>query len=269
MRVRIASESGRPDGRNEDWGGASGGVAVVLDGLTEGPATGCRHGTPWYVRQLGDRLLRLGADREAPLTEVLAGAISEVAGLHASTCDLAHPGSPCSTVTIVRDRSDATVDYLVLSDSSVVLDVADGEPVVVTDRSVENFHPDMQAGAARRAVGLTDLIDAQQKIRNRPDGYWVAQVDPRAADHATTGTLPGVRGAALLSDGVSLLVTTFHAVTWPSLLAIGYAQGPAELIRRTRELEDTDPRCERWPRYKHRDDATAAIVKLAPPDPDR
>ncbi|WP_412542631.1 hypothetical protein R8Z50_09125 [Longispora sp. K20-0274] len=260
MRVRVASESGRPDGRNEDWGGAAGSVAVVLDGLTEGPETGCRHGTPWYVRELGERLLRLGADHEVPLNEVLAAAIDQVARQHADTCDLAHPGTPCSTVTVLRDRGAGTVDYLVLSDSTVVLDPLAGAPVVVTDRSVDDFHRELQAGAP--SGGLVDLITAQQKIRNRSDGYWVAQVDPGAAEHAATGTVPGIRGAALLSDGVSLLVTTFRAVTWSELLAVGYGPGPGELIRRTRELEDSDPGRETWPRYKHRDDATAAIIEL-------
>ena len=60
------------------------GLAVVLDGLSapDGTGTGCRHGTPWYVSQLGPRLLTLAADPACSLVDALAEAIRQVAGLH-------------------------------------------------------------------------------------------------------------------------------------------------------------------------------------------
>ena len=38
---------------------------------------------------------------------------TDVAALHADTCDLGHPGSPSATVAILREQPDA-VDCLVL-----------------------------------------------------------------------------------------------------------------------------------------------------------
>jgi hypothetical protein len=56
MRAALATQPGSPDAANEDWAGVlAPGLAVVLDGLSapDGTGTGCRHGTPWYVSQLG------------------------------------------------------------------------------------------------------------------------------------------------------------------------------------------------------------------------
>lgn len=266
MRISVASESGRPDGRNEDWAGADSRVAVVLDGLSEAKETGCVHGTPWYVHQLGCRLLTLAGDENRPLAAALAEAISDVADLHRDTCDLDHPGSPCTTVATIRQAGDA-VEYLVLSDSVVVLDRRDSEPLVITDKAVAAFAPGAakaatEAGRTGDRSALNALIHEQQKVRNRPGGYWVAQVDPEAAQQAKTGAISNVSGAALLSDGAALLVTDFHAMDWATLLTLAYERGPAELIAMTREFEDRDPHRVVWPRYKQRDDATAVVCRM-------
>lgn len=59
MLVQLATIPGRDDRPNEDFPGALPDCAVLLDGAG-GPAempSGCVHGTDWYVRQLGVRLL--------------------------------------------------------------------------------------------------------------------------------------------------------------------------------------------------------------------
>jgi hypothetical protein len=61
----------------------------------------------------------------------------------------------------------------------------------------------------------------------------------------------------LLSDGATRLVDKFALVDWPGLLAVLDSTGPEGLIRRVREVEDSDPDGRHWPRSKARDDATA------------
>jgi hypothetical protein len=98
LAAAIATQAGSPESENEDWAGvAAPGLAVVLDGLSapDGTGTGCRHGTPWFVSQLGPRLLTLAADPANSPADALAEAIRQVAGLHPG-CDLTHPGTPFS-----------------------------------------------------------------------------------------------------------------------------------------------------------------------------
>jgi hypothetical protein len=86
---------------NEDFIAATPGAVVVIDGASvlAGLATGCGHGTAWFARQVGTQLLALlttQADDHRP-ADSLAQAITDVAALHADTCDLGHPGSPSAT----------------------------------------------------------------------------------------------------------------------------------------------------------------------------
>jgi hypothetical protein len=96
---------GSASGPSEDFVAAGPHVAVVLDGLTAPPelGTGCTHGTAWLVARLGTELVSAATTAgDEPLEEIVAGAIRRVADAHGRACDLEHPGTPSSSVAILR-----------------------------------------------------------------------------------------------------------------------------------------------------------------------
>jgi len=272
MQVTLASRHSPDATSNEDFIGATAGVVVVIDGASVPPklGTGCRHGTAWFARQLGTQLLALLTTQanHSP-ADSLAQALTDVAALHADTCDLDHPGSPSATVAILREQPEA-VDYLVLGDTTILLE----EPAdirVVTDDRLEQVaavqHGAMHqhaTGSADHARSFAELVTEQRRHRNHPDGFWVASTDPAAAQHALTDTVPraGLRRAAVLSDGATRLVDRFGLVDWPSFLDVLAEQGPDAIIQRVRAAEASDPDGRRWPRGKRHDDASAAFCHL-------
>ena len=271
MHAAIATQAGSRDAANEDWAGvAAPGLAVVLDGLSapDGTGTGCRHGTPWFVSQLGPRLLTLAADPDCGLVDALAEAIRQVAGLHPD-CDLTHPGTPSATMVLLRVRDDRA-DYLALADAVLLLDTADGLQVISDERVNQLAGKEREAanrvptGSALKLRRRAQLTRALRRARNRPGGYWVAAADPEAARQAVTGTLPGrsLRRAVLLSDGASRLVDPFGLATWEELLELLDESGPDELLRQVRAAEAVDPEGRQWPRTKRSDDATAVYLAL-------
>jgi Protein phosphatase 2C len=271
MHAAIATQPGSLDTPNEDWAGiAVPGLAVVLDGLSapDGTGTGCRHGTPWFVNQLGPRLLALASDPSRSLADALADAIRQVASLHPG-CDLTHPGTPSATMVLLRAH-DEGADYLTLGDAVLLLDTTDGLKVVSDarvnqlagkEREAANRVPTGSALKLRRRAQLTRAL---RRTRNRPGGYWVAAADPQAASQAVTGTLPSksLHRAVLLSDGASRLVDPFGLATWEELLALLDENGPDELLRQVRAAEAVDPEGRQWPRTKRTDDATAVYLVL-------
>ena len=272
MEVSFASWPGSLSKPNEDFVTASPSVAVVLDGLSAPPAlgTGCLHGTPWFVVQLGTQVLSAATSaRDESLQDLVASAISRVADSHAHTCDLEHPGTPSSSLAVLREQ-DQRVDYLLLFDSVIVVDGPSGL-TVVTDRRVDAFARQEDLATQEHPIGspahqlcVQELVAAQRRHRNQPNGYWVAGAKPAAAYQAVTGSQPQdqVSRAALLTDGVSSLVDLYAVADWPGLLDSMQQHGPANIISRVREVEGADPTGSRWPRYKHSDDATAAFCLL-------
>jgi hypothetical protein len=258
MFFSAATEPGVVDSPNEDWVAVSPTVSVVLDGVTvfKGVETGCMHGTPWYVDQLGIRLLTAASDSAVSLQFALESAIASVADLHADTCDLSQIGAPSAAVAIVR-RNHQSLDYLVLADVTILFDSASGL-TVVSDGRVTSTVEDL-AGMANAGF---EVMKRRERYRNKKDGYWVAAADPSVAKHAKVGNIPlvEVRRAAMMSDGVTRLVDTFGQTDWPGILALAFQNGPESVIERVRKIEASDKDKKRWPRFKGSDDATIVLV---------
>ncbi|SCE74730.1 hypothetical protein GA0074695_0790 [Micromonospora viridifaciens] len=280
MRVRSASDPAPGQLVNEDVVFGFGPLVGVLDGATvpEGFDTGCVHGPAWYVRHLAARIgLAVAARPAATLMSSLAAAILAVRADHGGECDLDHPGTPSSTVCLLREGGDQ-VDYLVLCDSPLVLDTG-GQVSVVADERLDAAMADLRRIVAQLPASDVDprtrfrqSVIVQRQRMNRTHGYWAAASDPDAAYHAVTGTLPlrgpgALRRAALLSDGASCAVEEFGLFDWAGLLDVTAAEGPEGLIGRVRTAERDHP--ERLRRHKRSDDASVVFCEFDPPGEDR
>ncbi|MQA98008.1 MAG: protein phosphatase 2C domain-containing protein [Streptosporangiales bacterium] len=251
MRVATASEPA-PGRANEDLVRTGRNWAAVFDGATRrlGEDGGCVHDVPWLVRTLGAALAELLDDPRAgsavPLPDALAAAIEATMAAHSGTCDLDDPGSPSSTVAILRER-DGLADHLVLCDSPIVLCHRDGHVEVVQDERLD-----------RLPGGRPYSAELVRALRNTDGGFWVASTRPEAAYRAVTGTAPvaSLRGAALLTDGVSRLVEAY-GTGWPALADRLARYGPQALIRQVRE---TERRLGPRGAVKPHDDATVAWI---------
>ncbi|QHC25467.1 protein phosphatase 2C domain-containing protein [Streptomyces sp. GS7] len=281
MRIELATEPGDPQRPNEDYASVAlpasgqGGVLILLDGVTppEGDY-GCVHSVPWFTARLGGAMLELSVShRDMTLTEVLAAAISRTAENHRDACDLSHPRTPQATVVAAR-WSDRTVDHLVLSDSVLLLEKADGSVHPVQDTRLGELPPAVREqraavralprGSAERAAAAGAYVRAVEALRNAEGGFFTAAADPAVAARAVTGSTPRaqLRSLTALSDGASRWVEVFREGSWADCVALVVTSGPQALIDRVRAAEAADPEGAAHPRGKARDDA--AVVHVAP-----
>jgi hypothetical protein len=249
MQITFATEA-TPGQVNEDFVVAGADWAVVLDGATPQADVdgGCVHGPAWLVRRLGGRLAQFLAEGTGePLEEMLAEAIKTTADRHSGSCDLSNPDSPSAAVAMLRTTGQA-LDWLVLADSPVVLDL-DGTVRAVVDDRVAHLP--------------SYTVEAVRAARNSLGGFWVASTRPEAAYEAMTGSAATarVKRAALFSDGAARLVERFGVTDWKGLLDLLDRLGPVRLIERTRAAERAETDDERAGRRgKKHDDATAVAV---------
>ncbi|MFC9326527.1 hypothetical protein [Kitasatospora sp. NPDC057015] len=152
-----------PDCPDEDFTVAGPNAVVLLDGAgtPAGSACGCVHRVAWYVSRLGVSLLAAVTNQpDRALTDCLADAITLTAELHADTCDLTHPGTPSATVVAVR-LADEVVEYLVLADSTLVLEHADERgPVAVTDDREALVGAALRGAMDAESAGTAEHADA-------------------------------------------------------------------------------------------------------------
>lgn len=269
MHATIATDAA-PGHVNEDFAAASTSTAVLLDGagLSGANDGGCVHGVAWYVHQLGGEILRVTDQRPgAALPDTLAQAIEAVARSHQDTCDLGHPGTPSSTVVII-DVRDHCLRYLVLADSTLVLDYGtSGQTAICDDREGklgQRHRAAMDAqegGTTAHNMARRDYVEAMLAYRNRPGGFWVAATAPEAAHHALTGEVDLPTSALLVSDGAARVVDRFGLASWKDISRLVAAKGVQALIDANRDAERSDPHGQRWPRGKIFDDCTAVLCQ--------
>lgn len=269
MHVSCATLPAKLDVSNEDFFAATSRVAVLLDGAgtPAGSEDGCSHGVAWYARQLGVRCLDAAHDETTSLTDALRAAIKQVAAMHEDSCDLSHPGSPSSTVVLVRELQ-SSLEYLVLADSVMVFRGERGTTAITDDREAAFAKRHRPSASTLGKTGESHdhavkmFVETLRDYRNREGGFWVASSEPDAANHALTGVIRAedVHAFALLSDGASRPVDRFGLSTWDQALGELTAKGPAAWLHQVRQVERSDPRAQRWPRTKVHDDATAAIA---------
>ena len=247
MHVSVATSAGTAGRPNEDFVGAVPGALVLLDGAgIPGTESICFHGVAWYTHRLGGALLgRLSRADGRDLTAILAAAIGEIAAQHRDSCDITDPSSPQATVLMIRVDEDR-LDYLLLADSFLVLDLVGIGPQVVTDErevAARRICAEPLRGVPRgtpeydriRASCSADL----RARRNQPGGYWIAKDDPHAAENAVLGRQPvaDLNGVVLLSNGASRIVSPYGVTDWPGVLDLLSTSGAAEVIRRVRQAE--------------------------------
>lgn len=260
MRIELATTPGATARPNEDWTAVAlpaegeGGVLVVLDGVTP-PAgdDGCVHGVPWFTARLGGALTELsGSRRDMPLAEILAASIARTADAHRETCDLSHARTPQATIVLARWNSN-TVEHLVLSDSTLLLESPEGAVRAVLDDRLDRVPRE-----ALRSVASADAL------RNAEGGFFTAAADPAVAAKAVTGRTPAaeVRALLALTDGAARWVEIFREGGWAECLALVRKNGAQELIDRVRALESADPDGLAFRRGKTSDDATVTYVEL-------
>ncbi|KUJ64414.1 hypothetical protein ACZ90_57645 [Streptomyces albus subsp. albus] len=255
MRIELATSPGDPQRPDEDYvsvalpASGQGGTLVLLDGVTPPPEdAGCAHGVPWFTARLGGALLELsGSRRDMTLAECLSAAIERTAETHHQMCDLSHPLTPQATVVAAR-WDEAVVEYLVLSDSALLLEGPDGTVTPVLDDRIDR----LRAAGHRLAA-----------LRNVEGGFFTAAADPRVAARAVTGSAPRarVRALAALSDGAGRWVEVFREGDWSQCFDLLRKEGPQTLIDRVRAAEEADPVGARFPRGKAHDDAAVVFAE--------
>lgn len=146
------------------------------------------------------------------------------------------------------------LEYLVLSDSTLLLESPDGAVRAVLDDRLDRL--------PREQLLTHASADA---LRNAEGGFFTAAADPGVAARAVTGRVPcsEVRAVAALTDGASRWVDMFAEGSWAEALGVLRKEGPQGLIDRVRALESAaaEARTEAI-RWKLHDDAAAVFAEL-------
>ncbi|KQY30518.1 hypothetical protein ACFQ9R_34015 [Nocardia sp. NPDC056541] len=239
-------------------------AVIVLDGATAHDPAMPSAGE--YVDHLAAELA-LSIGDALSLVDILAQSIARTA----ETLGIEPGLAPSSTVALVRVEPDA-VNALILGDSSLVIGQRGGEVATYTDDRLAQLNlPEadlyrrfLKYGwgySGRHRKILEDLQIAERAQRNRPGGYWIAEADPHAAEHALSVRIPRdeLSWIVVATDGVADLIPPL-GLSWSEVAQMSTPQLDALLHDIHTWEAETDPDGQAFPRAKRHDDKTVAVL---------
>jgi hypothetical protein len=185
------------------------------------------------------------------------------------------PPSAAVSVLSLGRRGPATAEYASLGDVSLLLWSAGSSGVEMlrapgrsdAELRFTRQYEELRSRGLPRVEAQRLILEEVERRRasrmNREGGYWIASVDPRAADFAQGGSVPCRPGSRFLlaSDGFATAQEVFGPIaSWADIL-----RGTVPLhdvLAGIRAAERADPDCVSHPRLKPSDDASAVLVEV-------
>lgn len=298
-QLSVAGDAAKP---NEDAFAHLDHAALVLDGATPlGPSLLPGPSDAAWIAQFGARRLAAHLrDGDAPqeaLKHALADAEKSFAGLARESIREKWQ-TPCASMMLVcaplrpSHLSGATgtsptsadarggggpesrrIEFLWFGDCAAIVEQSGMIETVgetLEKRQAEAKRAKMVAQMANMSaasgVNRPQIEPLLRAARNRINSgrNWLFSPDARATGHVSRHGMSLRVGATILiaSDGFLALVSDYDAYDMPGLINTAKNDGLAVLGTQLREIEETDPLGERFPRFKKSDDATAVLLRL-------
>lgn len=179
--------------------------------------------------------------------------------------------SPSAGLALFRQRN-GKLEFFGMGDCVGVAKLPDGSTFCALDNNLQKLdhtvikkmvelrtQRGISIGEARHACN--DLLIQNRNLRNQPGGYWILDLLTdegihNAYEEAWELNEPVCIGA--FSDGFAQLSEVFHQYADDKALFAAMQENDLEeMFRRLCALQDADPDCNQYPRFKHRDDTSA------------
>jgi hypothetical protein len=229
----------------------------------------------WLVAKAHNHLLKL-AGLNLPLSDILSRLVQVLMidfKTAAEGLDIPDDYDPPAACLILVKRYGAEWKALRLGDSCLLARGNGGENTILAASPNNAFDNWLSTEAAkRRDAGVLDIkaLHAEfhpqllegRKLRNTLGGYSILEANPSATEFTEYLELGMPETLLLCTDGYYRAVDHYALHSDESLLkASGEADGLDRVLREIRALEDGDPTCQKYLRFKPADDATAIILR--------
>jgi hypothetical protein len=118
--------------------------------------------------------------------------------------------------------------------------------------------------------GIREIVDPillqNRKSLNTSEGYGIIDGSPEVGDFLATGTIPlvNVQKILLLTDGLKIHSHRHEKIEneWLHTAKLAFEHGLDYLEKEILDIEENDPACYEYPRFKQHDDKTGILIHL-------
>lgn len=275
----ILTKGGKSDNENEDCVYLCDDFGFVMDGATgllKENITNCVSDAKWYVEEFKNFLIT-NLKTKKNLKEIMKDGIRYVSNTYNNIEGATSVKSkPSSGIALFR-KNENNIEYFILGDCQLIIK---DKKNIITKLQLNDL-PKLDNINIGRMVKIAkekniNVIDARPLIndylvetrltQNTNNGYWILSDDINAVDHALHGTLnlKDIKQIIGLTDGFSQLYEVFKVFTYEELVNLINNKKISldNLYDTLFTLQENDSNCNRYPRFKIRDDASIFNYEL-------
>ena len=274
MKIQEFTKAGKIV--NEDAVFANDNFACVIDGATGlAPEKITPYGSDaeWFASKMRDYLVEHLKGRDIPtaLADALTFVNNEFKKFDGADDLRFMPSAAISIYQIIGDK----IEFFVLGDCSVLFRY--------NDDTIEHYHcedlekldkQNLKLLKERAEQNNIDVVKARpliqldlervRNLKNKVGGYWILCDSQEAVKHGIHGIIDktNIKDILLTSDGYAQIYDLFKAYTASELFEELQHKTLAEIYDELYALQEDDKDCNKFTRFKLRDDASAIYVKL-------
>lgn len=248
----------------------------VIDGATglKGKkVTDYKTDAQWFSNKFSDYLKQALLNEEKSLTQILKEGIAEIDNKFNNFAGAEEIEiKPSASIAIFRIVNDY-LEYLVLGDCPIILNTK--KVKVITIKDLQKFDKNSLKHAKKYAKKhkinvsdsipfINDVLISVRNKRNTPNGYWTLADNPKAIDHALYERVKkeDVKQVVLVSDGFAQIYDLFKYFNPKNLLKELDKCEIKDVFEILYKLQEDDKFCNKYPRFKLRDDTTLIEWKI-------
>ncbi len=263
---------------NEDYAYSCEKYCFVLDGATSlipEKYSKEESDAKWYSHAFGKFLETTLSDFSKSISEIIKEGIDIIINEYKTLAgDKKIVDFPSSCVAVIR-RNKNKIEYFVLGDCGILFkrknDIKDFTDSILPVLDKKNIDDMVKIAKQKHidAIEARKFVDAdilkKRLTKNTENGYWILCDDKTACDHAIQGELKIKKGDEFLlySDGFSQIWDTVKIKTESEVFEfLGQGGTLVDLYKMLYAEQENDLGCNKYPRTKIRDDATAIYLKM-------
>lgn len=269
----------------EDRMGYGSRYLYVIDG-----ATVIRKGEPvfqtylsdaaWLSSRLASSLEELLPRHDLSIERCVTWAAENAKREFDAMCELSEiysPPYPSASVAILRLR-EGKLEYFGLGDCTAVIELKNGELQILEEKEltrldalaikeIVQYARDHSCTVSQALEYSSDILVAHRNLRNLEGGYWIFDPTGKGISHARqlTWAVSDVKSVSLMTDGFAQLVAPMKKFGNAGALHMELEKengGMSKLVLDLLSTEEQDQTCDRYPRFRAQDDATAIFAAL-------
>lgn len=237
-------------------------------------------GAEWFVKSISQKLRKLlskNNSEDIDIKDIVKQAVLDI-GEELKRDDeystLQEYEKPSASLSLIREKKNK-LEIFQLGDAPIIVGEKNGKITKYTDEKHAELDDyvlkrmgelskqnNIDVSDARKLPEIENMLIKNRNLKNTENGYWILDTNIEGVDHATLFEVPkeNIDMIIIMSDGFDISMLGLNEIEFYNLLKTN-SKKVQEYYNEIKNEIKNDPKFNKYPRFKNRDDASFIAFK--------